>query len=114
MHAEDIWRASSEEDSEEAVALNMVLNQEIQLEKPDQNESQQKKTCTSSGQPNRKRVVVLEQANTVRTVPRANNGNRQRKRYSTEPTWLDRYKTQSSDEVYPGSDMHSWLQALRS
>ena len=61
----------------------------------------------------------------VRNIPKENNGTIQEKRYSTEPTWLDRYRMESSDEepvegkeeeeeVYPGSDMHSWLHALRS
>ena len=75
--------------------------------------------------PNRNRIVIREQANTVRTISNQNIGKKQKKRYSTEPTWLDRYKLQHSDEelsewsddedeAYPTPDMHSWYQALRS
>ena len=81
-------------------------------------------------QPIRKRIVIQEQANVVRTIPNENNGKKHQggkpiRRYSTEPTWLDRYKTQHSDEelseVSDDEDeghitqhMHLWLQALRS
>ena len=59
VHTEDIWRASSEEDSEESAALNKVLNVEIPIEESDQNEFQHKKTRKSPGQPNRKRIVIM-------------------------------------------------------
>ena len=101
-----------------------MLNDIIVKESPD--EQIHRVNRTSTKHPNRKRILIQEQANTVRTIPRDNNGRyHQKKRYSTEPTWLDRSKTQGSDkepteendeedETYPGSDMHSRLQTLRS
>ena len=68
---------------------------------------------------------MQEEGNRVREIPSENNGGIVEKLYSTEPTWLDRYRIENSDEeqteegdeedeVYPGSDMHSRLQTLRS
>ena len=74
------------------------------------------------GTHNRKKIVIREQANTVRAIPSANNGERQGKRWTTEPTWLDRYKMEGNEQEEDTDDedevdlaeMHSWLRALRS
>ena len=66
--------------------------------------------------PNKKRVVVQEEGNRVREIPSENNGEIVEKRYSTEPSWLDSYRIENSDEDSEAdlAEMESRLQALRS
>ena len=124
VQQETIDRSPFRKDWKDSTETNTILNEIIAKELPD--EQIHRVNRTSTKHPNRKRILIQEQANTVRTIPRDNNGRyHQKKRYSTEPTWLDRFKTQGSDkefteafdeadETYPGPDMHLWLQTLRS
>ena len=110
--------------------VNGISNEIIEIEGSDERQLQQNQARKYQGTTNRKGIVVQEQANVVRTIPSENNGKKHQggkpiKRYSTEPTWLDRYRMQHSDEdlsemsddedeVHFMSDMHLRLQALRS
>ena len=49
----------------------------------------------------KRRIIIQEEANTVREIPQENNGKRKaKKRYSTEPSWLDRYRNDNADEEF--------------
>ena len=124
MQREIIDRSPCKKDWRDSAETNTVLNEIIVKDSPD--EQIHRVNRTSKKHPNRKKILITEKAKTVRTIPRENNGrHHQEKRYSTEPTWLDRYKLQhgeeelfegsdDEDEAYPTQDMHSWYQALRS
>ena len=126
VQKEEIVRTANRKGLKEVTKLHKVLNEIIEIEESDEEQFQQNQARKSQGTTNRKGVVVREQANTVRTIPDENNGKKhQKKRYNTEPTWLDRYRRQHSDEelsevsndedeAYPTPDMHSWYQAFRS
>ena len=119
VHTENICRKSSDKALEVITKLNTTENgiRDRRLL-----EEEQSFNRISPGSPNRKRIVIREQANTVRAIPSANNGERQGKRWTTEPTWLDRYKMEGNEQEEDTDDedevdlaeMHSWLRALRS
>ena len=76
--------------------MNTVLNEQIEAEPSHEHFKQVH--GFSPGKPSKKRIGIQERANTVREIPRENNGTTVEKRYSTEPSWLDRYRIENSDE----------------
>ena len=101
--------------------MNTSLNKVRQAEESDEEELQQRNHRVPTTY-NRKRITIQELANTVREIPRENNGTIQKKRYGTEPTWLDRYRTENRDQEKDTdeedeidlAELHSRLQTLRS
>ena len=75
-------------------------------------EDSPQKNRTRPGPCNRKGITIQEEENTVREIPKDNQGKTKGKRYSDEPSWLDRYMNEDVDEDL--ADMQSRLQALRS
>ena len=101
VQTEEIWRTldlSDEKKLEEITESNTFI---VDLEEEDSPQ----KNRTRPGSRNRKGITIQEEANTVREIPKDNigtiiTGTINGKRYSEEPSWLDRYMSEDADEEF--------------
>jgi len=106
VQAEEIWRtvdihtvltqADENEYDRKLKSLTAWNEYNIMTEEDDSPQN----TRTDTGNRNRKGVAIHEEENTVRGIPKDNNGTRQAKRYSEEPSWLDQYMENEADEEF--------------
>jgi len=106
VQAEEIWRTvdlhtvitKADEDEYDRKLKSLTEWNEYSII-TEEDDSQQN-TSTDKGNRNRKGVAINEEANTVRGIPKDNNGKIRTKRYSTEQSWLDRYMEIKADEEF--------------
>ena len=68
------------------------------VELEEENSPQKNRTRPESR--NKKGITIQEEEYTVRKIPSDNQGKTKGKRYSEEPSWLDRYMSENADEEF--------------
>ena len=114
VQSENISRTPFRTELKQMTELNTVLNEQIEAE---QLKGRSKQVHGfSPGKSSKKGISIQEHANTVREIPRDNNGTTVGKIHSMEPSWLDGYRRHDGDETPAADleDMRSRLQTLRS